>query len=155
MSEQQQINELPISGQSFPLVTVERKKKGLGLSIATQQQVLELYGEHGNKTLIAKQLGIGYNTVVRCVAKYNADAVISGIKARMIAQSPKAVDVISHHIGKKSLKAAMYVLDKTAFRDDSARQQINVAVQVNNTIPRPARKLHNNSAIVSTITADK
>lgn len=131
-SDSQPITEhLSAQTTQYPESSRESRKP-----IAIQMQAVALSARGWNKSKIARELGIGVNTVKAILRTAKLDDIYTapakfGVNSFIL----DSVDTLGHHVGKKSLKAAMYVLDNTIFAD-SASNGTKMAVQVNVNIPR-------------------
>ena len=109
-----------------------------------KMEVISRYTLGQTKTKIAKECNIEHNTVNKILRESKIEeGLFAGANFGVKSLVLDSVEGLSHHVGKKSLKACTYVLDNTIFKEESGGRTFSANVQVNVAIPR-AKVLVNN-----------
>jgi len=126
---------------------IQRKISRSIKPISLKMECVLRYSKGQSKARIARELSITNNTVAAILKECEFEKFVSdGAKFGVNSLAFESVETVAHHVGKKNLKAAMYVLDKTVFVEESGSRNFTQNVQVNVAIPR-AKVLVNNMPI--------
>jgi len=133
--------ESPASSQQvIEAEAIQRKISRSTKPLQVKMAVVTARALGQSKMKIAKDLGITDRTVTAILKEQNYEGLVAGAKYGMNTLAFDSVEAIAHHVGKKNLKAAMYVLDKTVFVEEASGKTFQQNLQVNVHIPRPDSK---------------